>query len=934
MSASAAAKTAGEAGGTAHKYQIDSQPSFMSKAIQPRIPHTKVKILPIDSGEHSARAPPETILEEVERVRLLLRRLNSNWIVDPHSNMMRYWDVVTFAALTFTAIVTPVEVAFTGSTTPSKNGRITHEIGIFTLNRIVDMVFLVDIVLQFFVAFYDETMGSMLIKSHWAIRKRYMRGWFSIDLISSIPFDVLGLINSGKKNKVLQFLKTLRLLRLLKLARVIRASRILARWEAAAVFTFSYAEISMYKFACKLLMWAHWMACLWGMCAHKDITKDGWNWMRAFEVTQTQTTGRWRCAWGPEYYQVEGGSDALVDDAARPTHLERLGMSSVPRWRWRETEATDDDYYVVNDDEATGLIRETTWFTKACVEETKEHFDRTNVMNKYFASLYFSVYTMTGIGYGDITATTFPEIVVATFIMLAGAVFWAYMIGEFVTLVSHQDVYGNAFRQRMDELNFMMADKKFSKALRRRCRMFLLHSKQHQRHSGYRQLERMMSISLRGEVALANNARWVNQVWFFKGASGAFVTDLSQAVQPLVYAPMEVVDLALTLFVITNGIAARKGRILSKNSVWGKDFMLDNLDLVDMICAAALSYLEVASLSRDRLQAMLENPLHVAERATIRHAVVLYTVRASFLRIGAQAVRERRDRELAENPDLVRTRSVWDSLFMSADSIRGDPTQTLENEAKAIAENTIGSATTLRPKSEPGAAADAAEANARDDLSITSDVSATTPTQLPHLRSNSSKRLILTALHRAGSFNAVNAGKLAGQRRSFGEAGLHYARDEDDGLDDGDLGGLPRSSTFPSDAEAPNPPPNTNGNSDLGLLRHQVDGLCLSLARLSSKVAEQQSEAVRLEANTSRQIAEVAKKLDLLLNRAGAAPSLSRPAAAPSAPSTAPAEPSPSSTDSVQSINRQSSWNMRNRRGSKDRLKETKEDHPVTLLDA
>ena len=81
------------------------------------------------------------------------------------------------------------------------------------------------------------------------------------------------------------------------------------------------------------------------------------------------------------------------------------------------------------------------------------------MLHKYCASLYFAVYTMTGIGLGDISATGNLEVMVATAIMLCGAVFWAYMIGQFVTLVSHIDVYGNAFRQRMDEMNFMMADK-------------------------------------------------------------------------------------------------------------------------------------------------------------------------------------------------------------------------------------------------------------------------------------------------------------------------------------------------------------------------------------------------------------------------------------------------------------------------------------------
>ena len=192
----------------------------------------------------------------------------------------------------------------------------------------------------------------------------------------------------------------------------------------------------------------------------------------------------------------------------------------------------------------------------------------------------------------------------------------------------------------MDELNFMMADKKFPKDLKRKCRMFLLHSKEHQRQVNYRQLEKLMSVSLRDEVAAANNG-WVRKVWFLRLVAPPFIVDLSQAIQRLVYAPTEVVDLGLAMFVITNGIAARKGRIISRDGVWGLDFMLDNLELIDMICTAALSYLEVICLARDKMTKILSLPMHEAERKVIRNAIVFYTVKARFMAIGKQAMKKR-----------------------------------------------------------------------------------------------------------------------------------------------------------------------------------------------------------------------------------------------------------------------------------------------------
>lgn len=595
-----------------------------------------------------------TLVEEVDAVRRRLKEM-TGWIIDPGSKFCQKWDTVTFCALLFTAVVTPVEVAFTGT----KPLQVPDEVPLLVMNRLVDAVFISDFCLQFFMG-YDNGDG-IVVKSPRRIAARYLKGWAFIDFISSFPLEtIMFFVSTGGAS---QFFKIFRLLRLLKLARVIRASRILARWEAAAVFAFTYTEISIYKFFFTLVLYAHWNACIWGMVAHPDI-QSSYNWMYKLEQTQAQHKGYTRCVWDERY------------DLSGSRRNETLGPHSVPTPRLF----------------ADGTYR-TPRFKQACFSENVVfHFDRTNVRHKYCASLYFAVYTMTGIGFGDITATGHIEVVVAILIMLSGAVFWAYMIGQFVTLVSHMDIYGNAFRQRMDELNYMMADRKFSYSLKRRCRMFLLHSKEHQRQVNYRQLEKIMSISLRDEVAAANN-KWINTVWYLREVSPPFVVDLSQAIQSLVYAPTEVIDLGLSLFIITNGIAARKGRIISRDGVWGEDFMLDNVELIDMICTAALSYLEVICLSREKMIKILALPMHENERKIIRMSVVFYTVKARFMAIGAEALARRlrteraaKKRARGEGSLLCDRRpSAW-NLFGSRDhDVAGDETPNQRREREAIA---------------------------------------------------------------------------------------------------------------------------------------------------------------------------------------------------------------------------------------------------------
>ena len=72
-------------------------------------------------------------------------------IVDPKGDFQGNWDLVMVACLMFTAIVTPFEVAYIE---PAFNG-------LFIINRLVDLLFLIDLICQFFTPFYNGKMGGM-----------------------------------------------------------------------------------------------------------------------------------------------------------------------------------------------------------------------------------------------------------------------------------------------------------------------------------------------------------------------------------------------------------------------------------------------------------------------------------------------------------------------------------------------------------------------------------------------------------------------------------------------------------------------------------------------------------------------------------------------------------------------------------------------------
>lgn len=98
------------------------------------------------------------------------------------------------------------------------------------------------------------------------IASNYLRGWFTIDILSLLPFDLIGLVATNPEVRKLKAVRVVRLFRLLKLFRVFRAKRIMARWET--LIDFNYKLVSLLKFACIMCAVAHWMSCVWMLAAN------------------------------------------------------------------------------------------------------------------------------------------------------------------------------------------------------------------------------------------------------------------------------------------------------------------------------------------------------------------------------------------------------------------------------------------------------------------------------------------------------------------------------------------------------------------------------------------------------------------------------------------------------------------------------------------
>ncbi|XP_051543749.1 potassium voltage-gated channel subfamily H member 2-like [Myxocyprinus asiaticus] len=172
------------------------------------------------------------------------------WTVLHYSPFKAVWDWLILLLVIYTAILTPYSAAFLLD--EGVKNCIYSCSPLSVVDLIVDIMFIIDIVINFrttYVNANDEVVSHPL-----RIAVHYFKGWFLIDMVAAIPFDLLiyrdGEEASTETTTLIGLLKTARLLRL------VRVARKLDRYS-------EYGAAVLFLLMCTFALIAHWLACIW-----------------------------------------------------------------------------------------------------------------------------------------------------------------------------------------------------------------------------------------------------------------------------------------------------------------------------------------------------------------------------------------------------------------------------------------------------------------------------------------------------------------------------------------------------------------------------------------------------------------------------------------------------------------------------------------------
>ncbi|KAL3094442.1 hypothetical protein niasHT_025918 [Heterodera trifolii] len=318
-------------------------------------------------------------------------RLNHCTIIH-YSPFKACWDWLILLLVLYTAIFTPYAAAFLlregqNHWQNHQQRRVRFSEPLEIIDLIVDIFFIIDIIINFRTTFVNE--NDEVVSDPGKIAIHYFKGWFLIDMIAAVPFDLLLVeTDSDETTTLIGLLKTARLLRL------VRVARKLDRYS-------EYGAAVLLLLMALFCLIAHWLACIWYAIGSAELLhKNNITWLHQLARHLN------------EPYRQNGS-------------LTNGGPS---------------------------------------------------LKSRYVTSLYFTLSTITSIGFGNVSATTDSEKIFTIIMMICGSLMYASVFGNVSAII--QRLYSGTARYHteMSRLREFIRFYQIPNPLRQRLEEYFQHA--------------------------------------------------------------------------------------------------------------------------------------------------------------------------------------------------------------------------------------------------------------------------------------------------------------------------------------------------------------------------------------------------------------------------------------------------------------------------
>ena len=239
-----------------------------------------------------------------------------------------------------------------------------------------------------------------------------------------------------------------------------------------------------------------------------------------------------------------------------------------------------------------------------------------NRYSHYVQALYWTMLTVTTVGYGDITPQTDIQRVYTMAVMIIGVGMYGYIIGNMAGLISNLDVSHTNYLKKIENLNMFYRIHRIPTPLRKKVANYYSRLRESKLDYDVNIILNELPQSIRKELLVYLNQDVVKKVPLFKNAGPRLITEITAVLSSCFYAPNEVIvvkgEAGRSMYFIGKGtvdILSEDGKSVRKTLFEGDFFgefsLIFNQPRVATI--RARDYCELYMLDHEALSKVLKN---------------------------------------------------------------------------------------------------------------------------------------------------------------------------------------------------------------------------------------------------------------------------------------------------------------------------------------
>ena len=176
---------------------------------------------------------------------------------------------------------------------------------------------------------------------------------------------------------------------------------------------------------------------------------------------------------------------------------------------------------------------------------------------QYIRALYWTITTLTTIGYGDITPVERVQIIYTMFVQIIGAGLYGFIIGNIASLIANIDIARAQHREKIEKINTFMQYRNIPSNLQKRVNDYYSYLWETRRGYDESSVLQDLPVSLKTNVSIFLNRDMIEKVPIFKGADDAMLKDIILNLEPIVFTPGDYVvkkgEIGFDMYFISRG---------------------------------------------------------------------------------------------------------------------------------------------------------------------------------------------------------------------------------------------------------------------------------------------------------------------------------------------------------------------------------------------